>query len=103
MSKRDDDKFLIKIKGALMIPESESYADSELLLHINGCTQLLTTMGITINVAESDNPLVEGIILIYIKTYFGFKNDGSVKELPPSFDLLVRQLALTQEESQDVS
>lgn len=103
MSKRNVDKFLIKVKGALMIPSSESYADGELLLHINGCTQLLITMGIASEVAASDNPLVEGIILIYVKTYFGFKNDGSVKELPPSFDLLVRQLALTQEESRDVS
>lgn len=99
MSKRNDDKFLIKIKRALMIPESESYADDELLLHVNGCTQLLITMGVSEQVATSDNPLVEGIILIYVKTNFGFKNDGAVKELPSSFDLLVRQLALTQEES----
>lgn len=99
MSKRNDDKFLNKVKMALMIPESEPYADDELLLHINGCTQLLITMGVSEEVATSDNPLVEGIILIYVKTNFGFKNDGSVKELPSSFDLLVRQLALTQEEN----
>lgn len=90
---------LNKIKKTLMIPESESYADDELTLLINGCISLLITMGVSRGVATSDNALVEGIILIYVKTNFGFKNDGSVKELPSSFDLLVRQLVLTQEEA----
>jgi hypothetical protein len=31
-----------------------------------------------------------------VKTFYGFKNDGSAKELPKSFDMLVGQLALTK-------
>lgn len=98
MSIRDSEIFLIKVKKALMITAEDTFADDEIKLHIDTCCQLLITTGVADNVVWSDNPLVEGIILIYVKTYFGFKNDGSVKELPASFDLLVRQLVLTAEE-----
>lgn len=99
MDTRNDDDFLIEIKKALMIPETETYADSEIKLHIESCCQLLISIGVAENTVRSDNPLVKGLILIYVKTFFGFKNDGSVKELPSNFDMLVRQLALTSEES----
>lgn len=95
MSIREPDKFIIEVKKALMIPAEDTFADDEIKLHINACSQLLIASGVTESVAYSDNPLVEGILLIYVKTQYGFKNDGSVKELPSSFDLLVRQLVLT--------
>ena len=99
MSKREPDKFVNEVKKALMIPAEDTFADDEIKLHINACSQMLITSGVTEGVAYSDNPLVLGIILIYVKTQFGFKNDGSVKELPSSFNLMVRQLVLTSEEN----
>lgn len=99
MNKRFEDDFLKEIKKALMIPETESYADSEIKLHIESCCQLLISIGVDENTVRSDNPLVKGLILIYVKTFFGFKSDGSVKELPSNFDMLVRQLVLTSEGS----
>lgn len=99
MNKRNDDDFLSEIKKALMIPKTETYADGEIKLHVESCCQLLISIGVDRNTAYSDNPLVKGLILIYVKTFFGFKSDGSVKELPSNFELLVRQLALTSEES----
>ena len=88
---------LEKIKKALLIPTSETYADDELTLHIASCRQLLITSGVPSEIAGADtDPLVQGLILIYVKTYFGFKNDGSVKELPSGFETLLRQLCLVQ-------
>ncbi len=98
MSKREPDKFLLRIKESLMIPAKDTFADNEIKLHIETCSQLLITAGVPASVVWSDNPLVEGIILIYVKTFFGFKNDGSVKELPASYQLLVNQLVLTAKE-----
>lgn len=103
MSVREIDKFLIKIKKALMIPADDTFADDEIKLHIETCCQLLITTGVPATVVSSDNSLVEGIILIYVKTFYGFKPDGSVKELPTSFDLLVRQLVLSSMEDSHVS
>ena len=99
MAIRDETNFLIEVKKALMIPETDTFADSEIKLHIESCRRLLKTIGVPANTVDSDDPLVKGLILIYVKTFFGFKNDGSVKELPSNFDLLVRQLALSSEES----
>lgn len=99
MNIRNDDDFLIEIKKALMIPAMETYADSEIKLHIESCCQLLISIGVDKSIVRSDNPLVKGLILIYVKTFFGFKSDGSVKELPSNFELLVRQLAFNSEES----
>lgn len=88
---------LSKVKKALLIPQEENYADEELSLHIIGCQELLISMGVQSEIVmESGNPLVDSLILIYCKTLFGFKNDGSVKELPKSFDMLATQLALTK-------
>lgn len=99
MNIRNDDDFLIEIKKALMIPAMETYADSEIKLHIESCCQLLISIGVDKSTVRSDNPLVKGLILIYVKIFFGFKSDGSVKELPSNFELLVRQLSLNSEES----
>lgn len=95
MEKRIESEFLKKVKQSLMLTEDDTFADDELLLHIDACTNLLITSGIKKEIAESDNSLVEGLIVIYCKTFYGFKSDGSVKELPQSFYILYHQLALT--------
>ena len=98
MSIRKQDEFLLRIKKALMITAEDTFVDDEIKLHIESCCQYLISTGVTEQVVRSDNPLVEGLILIYVKTFYGFKQDGSVKELPANFDLLVRQLVLTSTE-----
>lgn len=82
-------------KKTLLIPVTENFADDELMIHIASCRQLLITAGVPSGIAESDShPLVQALIIIYVKTYFGFKSDGTVRELPKSFDVLLRQLCL---------
>ena len=94
---------LEKVKKSLMIPTTETFADTELNVHILSCKELIKSAGVPSNIIESDNGLVEALVLIYCKTFYGFTNDGSVKTLPDSFDFLLRQLALTWEEETDVS
>lgn len=94
---------MLKVKKALLIPSDETFADDEINLHIESCCQLLISMGVPSSIVLSDNSLVDALILIYVKTFFGFKADGSVKELPSNFDLLVRQLVLSVEEDSHVS
>ncbi len=91
MEKRNADNFLYRVKTALMIPLEDKFVDEEIKLHISTCENLLTSMGVPQPISESSNPLVEGLILIYVKTFFGFKSDGGVRELPANFDLLTRQ------------
>ena len=98
MSRRDDDAFLLRCKRALMIPQEEEFADDEIRLNIKACETYLVGIGVSKEAAESDDPLIEALMLIYVKTFYGFKADGSVKELPSSFDIICRQLALTRGE-----
>ncbi len=85
------------VKKALLIPLTETYADEELLSHIEACKELMRSVGVADEIASAEGvPIVDSLILIYCKTFFGFKNDGSVKELPKSFEMLVKQLALTK-------
>ena len=85
------------VKKSLLIPIEETYADDELNSYINSCKELFISMGIVKEeVNEGINPLVDSLIIISCKTFFGYKSDGSVKELPKSFDILVRQLVLTK-------
>jgi hypothetical protein len=93
------------VKKALLIPLSETYADDELISHVEACVELLVSVGVDESIARNtESPLVESLILIYCKTFYGFKNDGSVKELPKSFEMLLKQLSLTKsQESSDVS
>lgn len=93
---------LDKVKKSLMISLSDTFADTEINVHILSCKELIKSAGVSKEVADSDNGLVEALILIYCKTFYGFTNDGSVKTLPESFDFLLKQLALTWESS-DVS
>ena len=82
------------MKKALLIPATEHYADDEIETHIASCRQLLVTTGIPREIAESDDPVVKALITIYVKTMYGWKSSGEVKELPKSFDVLLRQLCL---------
>lgn len=82
------------MKKALLIPATEHYADGEIETHIVSCRQLLVTTGVPREIAESDDPLVKALITIYVKTMYGWKSSGEVKELPKSFDVLLRQLCL---------
>ena len=85
------------VKKALLIPLSETYADEELQSHIEACKELIRSVGVADEIVSAEGvPIVDSLILIYCKTFFGFKNDGSVKELPKSFEMLVKQLALTK-------
>ena len=91
------------VKKALLIPLSESFADEELNVHIASCKAYLENCGIDPSyINDESNPMVSTVIIIYVKTFFGFKNDGSAKELPKTFDMLVSQIALTKG-VQDVS
>ena len=93
------ENMLEKMKNALLIPATENYADDEILIHIASCRQLLVTAGVPRETAESDdNPLVTALITIFVKTHFGFNSNGEVKELPKSFDVLLRQLCLHRPE-----
>jgi len=99
VSKMSSENMLELMKKALLIPATENYADDEILIHIASCRQLLVTAGIPREIAESnDDPLVKALITIYVKTNFGFKSSGEVKELPKSFDVLLRQLCLHRPE-----
>ena len=88
------ENMLEKMKKALLIPATEHYADDEIETHIASCRQLLVTTGVPREIAESDDPLVKALITIYVKTMYGWKSSGEVKELPKSFDVLLRQLCL---------
>ena len=92
------------VKKALLIPTTETFADEELSTHIGSCKAYLTSCGIDPTyINDESNPIVSTVIIIYVKTFFGFKNDGSAKELPKSFDMLVGQLALTKGAETNVS
>ena len=93
------ENMLNMMKKALLIPITENYADDEINIHIASCRQLLITTGVPREIAESDDvPLVQARITIFVKTNFGFNSDGAVKELPKSFDVLLRQLCLSSPE-----
>ena len=90
-------KIKVSVKKSLMIPSDDLESDPELTLHINSCFSLIRSAGVSDTLIMSGNGLVEALVLIYCKTFYGFTNDGSVKELPSSFDFLLRQLVLSSE------
>lgn len=95
------DSLLDLMKKTLLIPLEETYADEEIRAHILSCKELLISSGVPKEVVEEDDPLVKGLITIYVKTMYGWKSDGSVKELPKSFDLLLKQLCLHSKEVEE--
>ncbi len=87
------------VKKALLIPIEETYADDELTSYIEACKNHLLVSGVRQTLVDSEHPVVVTLCIIYTKTFFGFKTDGSVKELPKSFDMLLSQIALSKGES----
>ena len=89
------DSLLTKVKKSLLIPESESFADGEISILISACKELISSTGISEATIESSE-VVLTLVLIYTKTFFGFKSDGSVRELPSSFYTILNQLAISK-------
>lgn len=83
------------VKKSLLIPLSETYADLELKAYIDACKELIISTGVDASVVNADNKTVETLVVIYCKTFYGFKNDGSVKELPRAFEMMLKQLILS--------
>lgn len=82
------------VKASLMISESESFADTELNALIESSLALVKSTGVSdTHLLDHD---IQSLVLIYVKTFFGFKGDGSVKELPQSFYFLLKQASLTK-------
>jgi len=82
------------VKASLMISESELFADAELNALIESALTLVKSTGVSeTNLLDHD---VQSLVLIYVKTFFGFKGDGSVKELPQSFYFLLKQVSLSK-------
>ena len=84
------------VKKALLIPIDETYADDEISSYIEACKNHLLTSGVKSSFVRDSHPVVVTLCIIYTKTFFGFKSDGSVKELPKSFDMLLSQIALSK-------
>lgn len=93
----EKDSLLTKVKRSLLIPDSETYADGEINILINACKALISSVGISREVVETSE-IVLTLIFIYCKTLFGFKSDGSVRELPSSFYTILNQLAISRGE-----
>ena len=91
------------VKKAMLIPEDEHYADVELVAYIDACKELIISAGVSETIVDAPHPAVVTLVVIYCKTFYGFKSDGSVKELPKSFDMLLRQLLPTKGGIPDVS
>jgi len=87
------------IKTSLGIPLNNTEVDNELISLIEGAKGLLRSSGVAEKYLEDDkDSLVSSFILLYVTTSFGFKSDGSLKELPKHFDFLLKQIALTKNE-----
>ncbi len=82
------------VKSSLMISESESFADTELSALIESALTLVKSTGVSdTHLLDHD---VQSLVLIYVKTFFGFKGDGSVKELPQAFYFLLKQVSISK-------
>lgn len=93
----DSNLLLNKVKRSLLIPDSEDYADGEIVILINSCKELISSTGVSKEVVNSSEVALT-LIIIYCKTFFGFKSDGSVRELPNSFYTILNQLAISRGE-----
>ncbi len=82
------------VKASLMISESETFADTEINALIESALTLVKSTGVSdTHLLDHD---VQSLILIYVKTFFGFKGDGSVKELPQAFYFLLKQVSIAK-------
>jgi len=84
-------KLLNIVKQAVMLG-TETFTDLELTALISSCLSLITSTGV--KEEDLNQPEVESLVLIYVKTFYGFNSDGTVKELPQSFYLLLKQFSL---------
>lgn len=82
------------VKKSLLIPEAETFADLEIIALIDSALALVKSTGV--GDASLESKEVSSLVVIYAKTFFGFHNDGSVKELPQAFYFLLKQLALSK-------
>ena len=89
----NNSSLLTKIKSSLLIPQNETFADNEIMMHIESCRELILSVGVSRDTLETSIALT--LILMYCKTFFGFKSDGSVRELPNSFYTILNQLAIS--------
>ena len=85
------------VKESLGIVESNHDVDNELNALIEASKELLRSSGVSEKyLVGSLDPLISSFILIYVASSFGYKSDGSLKELPKHFDFLLKQIALTK-------
>lgn len=91
------DSVLLKVKRSLLIPDSETYADGEINILIHACKELISSTGVSKSVLD-ESEIALTLIFIYCKTFFGFKSDGTVRELPSSFYTILNQLAISRGE-----
>jgi hypothetical protein len=92
------------VKKALLIPSEESFADEELQSYIDSYKEYLISSGVPKEVVDAETDAnIKVLIIIYCKTFYGFKADGSVKELPKSFDVILNQVVLRMYEVPSVS
>lgn len=84
------------VKDSLGFNKEDSRLDAYLETLINGCKTLLRDSGVLETYIENEDPLVVSFIIIYVSSMYGFKSDGSLKELPKHFDALLKQIALTK-------
>ena len=82
------------VKKTLLIPEAETFADLEITALIDSALALVKSTGVSESAIESKE--VSSLVIIYAKTFFGFQNDGSVKELPQAFYFLLKQVSLSK-------
>ena len=82
------------VKKSLLIPEAETFADLEITALIDSALALVKSTGVSDDALESKE--VATLVIIYVKTFFGFQSDGSVKELPEAFYFLLKQVSLTK-------
>ncbi len=85
---------LIVVKKSLLIPEAETFADLEISALIDSALALVKSTGVSESAIETKE--ITALVVIYVKTFFGFKSDGAVKELPEAFYFLLKQVALTK-------
>lgn len=88
------EELLTLVKKSLLIPEAETFADLEISTLIDSALALVKSTGVSESAIEAKE--VAALVIIYAKTFFGFKSDGAVKELPEAFYFLLKQIALTK-------
>ncbi len=82
-------EILKRIKVETGLTGDNSY-DQVILNHIDTVRQMCEDAGIKDEDMDFDPYFIQ-LCLIYSKTFIGYKQDGSVRELPTSFDKILFQ------------